>query len=117
MANRTQLLVLGFFLLVWTSLVALLAAAPAVYDQALTLPRGERRPAELAFLACHGKFVKMRRGQVPMRPAEMAHSLFVEVEAGHACGHRIVRLVQASLLRRRAGEARPPPLFRPFSAK
>ena len=51
MVNRTQALVLGFFLLVWISLVAILAAAPDGYDQALQLPPGGHRPAELAFLA------------------------------------------------------------------
>jgi hypothetical protein len=49
--NRTQTTVLGFFLLVWASLVVILAAAPEVYDQALRLPPGHHRPAELAFLA------------------------------------------------------------------
>jgi hypothetical protein len=65
--NRTQALVLGFFLLAVTSLVVILAAAPEVYDQALRLagrnkggdrpPRGtdwlphtagHRRPAAMA---------------------------------------------------------------------
>jgi len=45
----------------------------------------------------------MRRRQVPMHHPEMAHSLFLEVEAGRACGYPIVRLVQASLLDRPAG--------------
>jgi hypothetical protein len=36
--NRTQGLVLGFFLVVWVSLLAILMAAPEVYDQALSLP-------------------------------------------------------------------------------
>jgi hypothetical protein len=40
MVNRTQALVLGFFLLAVTSLLAILAAAPEVYDQALMLPAG-----------------------------------------------------------------------------
>ena len=59
MANRTQLLVLGFFLLVWVSLVAILAMAPAVYDQALRLPPGEHRPAELAFLVALSAFIAL----------------------------------------------------------
>jgi hypothetical protein len=57
--NRTQALVLGFFLLLWASLVAILAAAPAVYDQALRLPPGEHRPAELAFLAALSAFIAL----------------------------------------------------------
>jgi hypothetical protein len=47
--NRTQGLVLGFFLVVWVSLLAILVVAPEVYDQALRLPGG--RGAELAVLA------------------------------------------------------------------
>jgi hypothetical protein len=38
MVNRTQGLVLGFFLVVAASLVVLLVAAPEVYDQALRHP-------------------------------------------------------------------------------
>jgi hypothetical protein len=50
MVNRTQALVLGFFLLAWTSLLVILAVAPEVYDQVLRLPaRG--RAAEVGFLA------------------------------------------------------------------
>ena len=37
--NRIQALVLSFFLVVWVSLVAILVAAPEVYDQALRLRR------------------------------------------------------------------------------
>ena len=59
MANRMQLLVLGFFLLVWAGLVVILAVAPAVYDQALSLPPGNRRPAELAFLAALSAFIAL----------------------------------------------------------
>jgi hypothetical protein len=50
MLNRTQALVLGFFLLACTSLLVILVAAPNVYDQALRLPSGSR-VAEIAFLA------------------------------------------------------------------
>jgi hypothetical protein len=49
MVTRTQALVLGFFLVVWVSLLVILVAAPDVYDQALSLPDG--RGTELAFLA------------------------------------------------------------------
>ena len=59
MANRTQALVLGFFVLLWAGLVAILAAAPAVYDQALRLPPGEHRPAELAFLVALSAFIAL----------------------------------------------------------
>ena len=49
MVTRTQALVLGFFLVVWVSLLVILVAAPDVYDQALNLPGG--RGPELAVLA------------------------------------------------------------------
>jgi hypothetical protein len=49
MVTRTQALVLGFFLVVWVSLLVILVAAPDVYDQALSLPGG--RGTEFAFLA------------------------------------------------------------------
>ena len=58
-ANRTQALVLGFFLLVWAGLVALLAAAPEVYAQTLKLSDGDRRPAELALLAALSAFIAL----------------------------------------------------------
>ena len=48
--NRTQGLVLGFFLLVVASLVAIRAAAPEVYDQALRLPASWPRWTGTAFL-------------------------------------------------------------------
>jgi hypothetical protein len=49
MVNRTQALVLGFFLVAWVSVLTIRVAAPEVYDQALGLP-GNRRSAEIAFL-------------------------------------------------------------------
>ena len=48
---------LGVVLLVWASLVVILAAAPEVYDQALRLPPGDRRAAERAFLAALWAFI------------------------------------------------------------
>jgi hypothetical protein len=48
--NRTQALVLGFFLVVWVSLLLILVAAPEVFDQALRLPT-DHRWVELAVLA------------------------------------------------------------------
>jgi hypothetical protein len=53
--NRTQGLVLGFFLGVWVSLLAILVVAPEVYDQALRLPGG--RGVELAVLAALSAFI------------------------------------------------------------
>jgi hypothetical protein len=59
MVNRTQALVLGFLLLAWTSLLIILVAAPAVYDQALRLPTGDRRAAEIGFLAAISGFIAL----------------------------------------------------------
>jgi hypothetical protein len=59
MVNRTQVLVLGFLLLAWTSLLIILAAAPEVYDQALRLPTGDRRTAEIGFLAAISGFIAL----------------------------------------------------------
>jgi hypothetical protein len=57
--NRTQALVLGFFLLAWAGLVTILAVAPEVYDQTLKLPPGDRRWADLAFLAAISAFIAL----------------------------------------------------------
>ena len=57
MVNRTQALVLGFFVLVWTGLVAIFAAAPEVYEQALRLSPGGDRSAGLAFLVALSTFM------------------------------------------------------------
>jgi hypothetical protein len=56
MVNRTQMLVLGFFLLAVTSLLVILAAAPEVYDQALRLPTGNHA-LEITFLAALVGFI------------------------------------------------------------
>jgi hypothetical protein len=49
MVNRTQALVLGFFVVAVVSLLVILVAAPDVYDHALRLPDGSW-VAEVAFL-------------------------------------------------------------------
>jgi len=56
--NRTQALVLGFFLVVWVSLLVILVAAPEVYDQALRLP-ADRRVVEIAFLVVLSCFIAL----------------------------------------------------------
>jgi hypothetical protein len=55
--NRTQGLVLGFFLTVLGSLVAIRAAAPEVYDQALRLPPSWPRWTATAFLSALAAFI------------------------------------------------------------
>jgi hypothetical protein len=54
--NRTQALVLGFFVLAWASLVVLFAAAPEVYGRALGLSSAEGR---LLFLAAITAFLAL----------------------------------------------------------
>jgi hypothetical protein len=55
--NRTQQLVLGFFVFAWVALVVILVAAPEVYEQALRLPGSERKLPTLAFLAAISAFL------------------------------------------------------------
>jgi hypothetical protein len=55
--NRAQGLVLGFFAFAWVSLVAIMVAAPGVYDEALRLPGGEGRSPALAFLVALSAFL------------------------------------------------------------
>ncbi len=57
--NRTQALVLGFLVLAWLGLVAILALAPAVYDQALRQLGGQGRQADFAFLAALSSFLAL----------------------------------------------------------
>jgi hypothetical protein len=56
MVNRTQALVLGFFVVALASLVVILVAAPDVYDQALRLRKGSAA-MEVAFLAALTAFI------------------------------------------------------------
>src|SRR4029450_14058957 len=58
MVNRTQALVLGFFLMALASLLVILLAAPEVHDQALRLP-GTGRATEIAFLAALTAFITL----------------------------------------------------------
>jgi hypothetical protein len=55
--NRTQGLVLGFFVFAWAALVVILAAAPEVYDRVLRLPGEDGGPWALAFLATISVFL------------------------------------------------------------
>ena len=57
--NRIQALVLGFFVVVWVSLLVILLAAPDVYDEALRLPADRVRPAEFIFLAALSAFIAL----------------------------------------------------------
>jgi threonine/homoserine/homoserine lactone efflux protein len=49
--NRTQLLALGFLLIVWIALVAILALSPEVYAQTLRQVPGDVRTIDVIFLA------------------------------------------------------------------
>jgi hypothetical protein len=57
--DRTQSLVLGFFAVVWISLVAILLVDPAIYDSAMKLPAGDHRVADLAFLGAISAFIAL----------------------------------------------------------
>ena len=57
MLSRTQVIVLAFVAAAWASVVAILAAAPDVYDQALGLPIVDRRQFEVVFLAALSMFL------------------------------------------------------------
>ncbi len=57
LANRTQAMVLGFLLVAWLSLVAILLAAPDVYNQTLKLPASSRHAGELGFLVAISAFL------------------------------------------------------------
>src|SRR5713226_7828128 len=48
--NRTQLLVLGFFVVVWIALVAILVLSPDVYAQTLHLAPGDTKTIGGGFL-------------------------------------------------------------------
>jgi len=56
MVNRTQALVLGFFLMVLVSVVVIRIAAPEVYDQTLRVRSGARG-LETAFLVALAGFI------------------------------------------------------------
>ena len=55
--NRTQQLVLGFFVFAWVALIVILATAPEVYEQLLRLPGSERKVPTLAFLMALSAFL------------------------------------------------------------
>jgi hypothetical protein len=55
--NRMQSLVLGFFVVVWICLVAILLVEPGIYDSAMKLPTGRHLLADLAFLGAISTFI------------------------------------------------------------
>ena len=57
--NRTQQLVLGFFVFAWIALVVILVVAPEVYEEALQLPAGERELSAAGFLAAISGFLML----------------------------------------------------------
>ena len=48
--NRTQLLVLGFFVVVWIALLAILVFSPDVYAQTLRLAPGDMKTIDVVFV-------------------------------------------------------------------
>jgi len=59
MVNRMQSLVLGFFVVVWISLVAILVVEPGIYDSAIKPPAGRHPLADLAFLGAISAFIAL----------------------------------------------------------
>jgi hypothetical protein len=57
MINRVQAFVLAFLLLAWISLVAILVAAPEVYEQRLRSLRGAQRIVEIVFVVALTAFI------------------------------------------------------------
>jgi hypothetical protein len=57
MINRVQALVLGFLLMAWISLIAILIAAPEVYAQRLRSLPGPQRIVEIAFIVVLTAFI------------------------------------------------------------
>jgi hypothetical protein len=72
MVNRTQALVLGFFVVASLGLLVILVAAPGVYDQALRLPAGSevadpRRLPGRDTARASGDLADHRSGPPPIR--------------------------------------------------
>jgi hypothetical protein len=57
MITRVQGLVLGFFLMAWISLVAILVAAPEVYERRLRGLPGAQRIVEIVFVVALTAFI------------------------------------------------------------
>lgn len=57
MINRVQALVLGFLLMAWISLLAILIAAPEVYEQRLRSLPGAQRMVEIVFVVVLTAFI------------------------------------------------------------
>jgi hypothetical protein len=57
MINRVQALVLGFLLMAWSSLVAILVAAPDVYEQRLRSLPGPQRTVSIVFVVALTAFI------------------------------------------------------------
>ena len=55
--TRTQQLVLGFFVVVWVALVAIMLVAPQIYDNSLMVGSGADTLASLAFLMAISVFI------------------------------------------------------------
>jgi hypothetical protein len=57
MINRVQALALGFLLMAWISLIAILAAAPEVYEQRLRSLPGPQRIVDIVFVVALTGFI------------------------------------------------------------
>ena len=57
MINRVQALVLAFFLMAWSSLVAILVAAPEVHERRLRSLPGAQRIVDVVFVVALTAFI------------------------------------------------------------
>jgi hypothetical protein len=118
MVNRTQALVLGFFVVALASLVVILVAAPEVYDQALRLREGSAA-MEVAFLVVLTAFIGLltvgvlRRWRwifwlvlvaflagvlrVPVAVLQLTGVLAAEVPAWYVIFQGVIGLVQVAI--------------------
>jgi len=118
MVNRTQALVLGFFVVALASLVVILLAAPEVYDQALRLREGSAA-MEVAFLVVLTAFIGLltvgvlRRWRwifwlvlvaflagvlrVPVAVLQLTGVLAAEVPAWYVIFQGVIGLVQVAI--------------------
>src|SRR5215216_4228625 len=95
MVNRTQALVLGFFVVALGSLVVILVAAPEVYDQALRLPDSSG-VAEVAFLAVLAPFLAGIL-RVPVAILQLTGVLAADVPTWYVLFQGLIGLAQVAI--------------------
>src|SRR6266704_1668986 len=99
MVNRTQALVLGFFLMVLVSVVVIRVAAPEVYDQALRLRTGERG-LETVFLIALAAFIAVPLAgvlRVPVTVLQLAGVLAAATPTWYVLFQGLIGVVQFAI--------------------